>query len=146
MKFRSRLFTALIRVPSTAINSRPNRSRLRHTFTKPRNPCRNASRFSRRKSARVLKFGRRRRNSQITSRLRWVSASSRRLDRTRFRYPSMCSFSKSEGSYPGRRRLFRLRSFEPGPSQVETVDESLDEPHWVVGIHRVVYRVKLSRV
>ena len=28
VKFRSRLFTALIRVPSTAINSRPNSSRL----------------------------------------------------------------------------------------------------------------------
>ena len=38
--------------------------------------------------------------------------------------------------------LFRLRAFEPGPSQVETVDESVDEPHWVVGIHLVVYRVR----
>ena len=38
--------------------------------------------------------------------------------------------------------LFRLRSFEPGPSQVETVDESVDEPHWVVGTHIVVYRVR----
>ncbi len=43
--------------------------------------------LSRRKSAIVLKSGVRRRSSQMTSRLRRVSTSNRRLDRTRFRYP-----------------------------------------------------------
>ena len=50
-----------------------------------RNTARNAARLSRRKSAMVLKSGFKVRNSQMTSMLRRHSASSRRLDRTRFR-------------------------------------------------------------
>ena len=84
VKFRSRLFTALIRVPSTATSSRPNSSSSRHSLTNPRNTWRNAARLIRRKSAIVLKSGDKRRNSQITSRLRLLSASSRQLERTRF--------------------------------------------------------------
>jgi hypothetical protein len=72
---------------STAINSRPNKSSSRQSTTKSRNTWRNAVLLSRRKSAIVLKSGVRRRSSQMTSRLRRVSTSNRRLDRTRFRYP-----------------------------------------------------------
>jgi cellulose biosynthesis protein BcsQ len=46
-----------------------------------------ACRLSLRKSAMVLKSGRKPRSSQITSRLRAVSALSRRLERTRLTYP-----------------------------------------------------------
>ena len=72
---RSRLFTALIRVPSTATSSRPNSSSSRHSLT---NETRGERRpMIRRKSAR-LEVRRKRRNSQITSRLRLLAASSRR--------------------------------------------------------------------
>src|SRR6202171_3610228 len=53
--------------------------------TNSRNTDRKAARLSRRKSAMVLKSGFRLRSSQITSMLRWLSVSSRRLDRTRFK-------------------------------------------------------------
>ena len=85
VKLRSLLLTALIRVPSTASSSRPNRSNWRQSSTNWRKIGRKALRLSRRKSAMVLKSGFRCRSSQITSMLRWVSASSRRLDRTRLR-------------------------------------------------------------
>jgi hypothetical protein len=85
VKLRSLLLTALIRVPSTAINARPNRSNWRQSSTNWRKTGRKALALSRRKSAMVLKSGFRCRSNQITSMLRWVSASSRRLDRTRFR-------------------------------------------------------------
>lgn len=74
---------AAMRVPSTARSSRPNRSSCRHRMTNSRNTCLKADRFTRRKSAMVRKSGFRCRSSQITSILRWASASSRRLDRTR---------------------------------------------------------------
>ena len=85
VKLRSLLLTALIRVPSTASSSRPNRSNCWQSSTNWRNTGRKALRLSRRKSAMVLKSGFRCRSSQITSILRWVSASSRRLERMRFR-------------------------------------------------------------
>ena len=54
-----------IRVPSTAINSRPNSSRLRHTFTKSRNEtCRNVG-------SRATTLDRPQAAQQPTSRLRW---------------------------------------------------------------------------
>ena len=64
------LLTALIRVPSTASNSRPNRSSWRQSSTNLRNTWPKALRLSRRKSAMVLKSGFRCRSSQITSILR----------------------------------------------------------------------------
>ena len=57
VKLRSLLLTALIRVPSTASNSRPKRSSRRHSSTNSRNTDLNAARLSRRKSAIVLKSG-----------------------------------------------------------------------------------------
>ena len=48
---------ALIRVPSTASNSRPNKSSWRQSSTNSRNTWRKAVRLSRRKSAIVLKSG-----------------------------------------------------------------------------------------
>ena len=85
VKFRSLLLTALMRVPSTASNSRPKRLRSRHSKVNWRNTARKAARLSLRKSAMVLKSGFKVCNSQMTSMLRWHSASSRRLDRTRLR-------------------------------------------------------------
>ena len=66
---------------------RPNRSSRLHSSVNARNTALNAARLSARKSAMVLKSGFSVRNSQMTSMLRWHSASSRRLDRTRLRYP-----------------------------------------------------------
>src|SRR4051794_36980724 len=57
VKLRSLLLTALSRVPSTAINSRPNRSSCRHSRTNSRKTGLKAARLSRRKSAMVLKSG-----------------------------------------------------------------------------------------
>ena len=70
VKLRSLLLTALIRVPSTASNSRPNRSSWRQSSTNSRKTWRKALRLSRRKSAMVLKSGFKCRSSQITSILR----------------------------------------------------------------------------
>ena len=56
-----------------------------HSSVNARNTDLNAARLSARKSAIVLKSGFRVRNSQMTSMLRSHSASSRRLDRTRFK-------------------------------------------------------------
>src|ERR1700735_5252346 len=87
VKLRALLLTALMRVPSTAKSSRPNRSSRLHSSVNWRNTDLNAARLSARKSATVLKSGFSVRSSQMTSMLRWHSASSRRLDRTRLRYP-----------------------------------------------------------
>src|ERR1700724_884487 len=46
VKFRSLLLTALMRVPSTASNSRPNRSSRRHRITNSRKTFLNAARLS----------------------------------------------------------------------------------------------------
>ena len=70
VKFRSLLLTALMRVPSTASNSRPNRSSRRHRITNSRKTFLNAARLSLLKSAMVLKSGFKLRNSQMTSMLR----------------------------------------------------------------------------
>ena len=85
VKLRTLLLTALMRVPSTASSSRPKRLSSRHSNVNWRNTARKAARLSLRKSAMVLKSGFKVRNSQMTSMLRWHSASSRRLDRTRLR-------------------------------------------------------------
>ena len=85
VKLRSLLLTALIRVPSTSSNSRQNRSSRLHSSVNARNTALNAVRLSARKSAMVLQSGFNVRDSQMTSMLRWHSASSRRLDRTRLR-------------------------------------------------------------
>lgn len=83
VKLQSLLLTALIRVPSTASSSLPNKSNSRQSSTNWRNTRRKALLLSRRKSAMVLKSGFRCRSRQITPTLRWVSASRRRLDRIR---------------------------------------------------------------
>src|ERR1700730_488083 len=70
VKLRSLLLTALMRVPSTASNSRPNRSRRRHRITNSRKTFLNAARLSLRKSAIVLKSGFRPPSSQMISMLR----------------------------------------------------------------------------
>src|SRR3954469_9508271 len=67
VKLRSLLFTALIRVPSTASSSRSNRSSRLHSRVNARNTALNAARLSARKSAMVLKSGFSVRSSQITS-------------------------------------------------------------------------------
>lgn len=87
VKLRSLLLTALMRVPSTASSSRPNRSNWRHRMTNSRNTFLKAEWFTHRKAAIVRKSGFRWRSSQISSMLRCASASSRRLGRTRFKYP-----------------------------------------------------------
>lgn len=80
VKFRSRVFTALNRLPSTATTPPARRPTCRQSITKCRQVARSASPFSRRKSAIVLKSGARRPISHISSTLRQASRSKRRLD------------------------------------------------------------------
>src|SRR5215212_4866568 len=146
VKLRSLLLTALMRVPSTANSSRPNRSNCLHSSTNWRNTGRKALRLSRRKSAMVLKSGLRCRNSQITSILRWVSASRRRLERTRFRYPVQVTvdvqLQQIRRSIARTTRRLRNRADKPKRREVRSVDKGLDEPHRVIGSDIIVNRLR----
>ncbi len=87
VKFLSRLLTALNLLPSIATIASENRLSRRHSTMNSRQTLRIALPLSLRKSAMVLKSGARRPVSHISSTLRWVSRSSRRLDWRRLRYP-----------------------------------------------------------
>jgi hypothetical protein len=80
VKFLSRLFTALKRLPSSATTALPSRPKPRHNPTNCRQAALMASALSRRKSAMVLKSGASLPVSHISSTLRPASRSSRRLD------------------------------------------------------------------
>ena len=80
VKFLSRLLTALNLLPSIATIVRVKRLNWRHSTTNCPQAARIAGPLSRRKSAIVLKSGISRPVSHISSMLRWVSRSSRRLD------------------------------------------------------------------
>ena len=80
VKFLSRLLTALNLLPSIATTAWVNRFRRRHSVTNWLHTALIAGPLSRRKSAMVLKSGISRPVSHITSILRCVSRSSRRLD------------------------------------------------------------------
>src|SRR3954452_910405 len=137
VKLRSLLLTALIRVPSTAISSRPNRSSSRHSSTNVRKTCRKALRLSRRKSAMVLKSGWRWRSSQITSRFRPAS-----LQAPAGADPIEVAVDVELGQI--RRRIawptccFGLDPSKAGRLQVEPIHEGLDEPHRIVRTDVVV--------
>src|SRR6516225_2954820 len=132
VKLRSLLLTALIRVPSTASNSRPNRSSWRQSRTNSRNTWRKALRLSRRKSAMVLKSGFRCRSSQITSMLRWVSASSRRLDPHSVQVAVDVELQQIRGRICRAARHLRLNAAEPYRREVQPVNKGVNEPHRVV--------------
>ena len=85
VKFLSRLLTALNLLPSMATTAWVNSLSPRHSSTNCAQAARIAGPLSRRKSAMVLKSGISRPVSHISSMLRWVSRSSRRLDWTRLR-------------------------------------------------------------
>ena len=87
VKFLSRLLTALNLLPSIATSAWLNRLSCRHSTMNWRQTCRIARPLSLRKLAIVLKSGISRAASHISSMLRCVSCSSRRLDWIRFRYP-----------------------------------------------------------
>ncbi|TPW00408.1 MAG: hypothetical protein USCAAHI_00147 [Beijerinckiaceae bacterium] len=80
VKFLSRAFTALNLLPSMAATAWANRPSCRHRAMNWRQAPRIAGPLSFLKSAMVLKSGVRRPVSHISSTLRWVSRSSRRLD------------------------------------------------------------------
>ena len=80
VKFLSRLLTALNLLPSIATIASENSFRSRHMTMNSRHTLRIALPLSLRKSAIVLKSGVSRPVSQISSTLRWVSRSRRRLD------------------------------------------------------------------
>src|SRR2546426_8218726 len=102
VKFRSLLFTALNLLPSTATISRPYNPSLRHHKRNLTTVCLIGSPLSLRKSAIVLKSGRKFSSSHIASRFRPHSLSSFRDERTLFRCPQMYNPSRHRGSYPGR--------------------------------------------
>src|SRR3954447_23980051 len=85
VKLRSRLLTALNLLPSVATLALASSPMSRHSTTNWGQPWRIAAPLSLRKSAIVLSSGTNRPRSQITSRLRPASRSSRRLDCTRLR-------------------------------------------------------------
>jgi hypothetical protein len=85
VKFLSRLLTALNLLPSIAMTARLNSLNWRHNTTNCAQAARIAGPLSRRKSAIVLKSGISRPVSHISSMLRWVSRSRRRLDWMRLR-------------------------------------------------------------
>ena len=85
VKFLSRLLTALNLLPSIATRAWLNRFSCRHSTMNCRHTRRIALPLSLRKLAIVLKSGISRPVSHISSMLRCVSCSSRRLDWTRFR-------------------------------------------------------------
>src|ERR1700730_13289122 len=80
VKFLSRAFAALNLLPSMAATAWANRPSCRHRAMNWRQAPRIAGPLSFLKSAMVLKSGVRRPVSHISSTLRWVSRSSRRLD------------------------------------------------------------------
>jgi len=84
VKFLSRLLTALNLLPSIATLASEKSFRPWHNTTNSRQTRRIAGPLSLRKSAIVLKSGDRRPVSQMSSTLRCVSRSSRRLDWIRF--------------------------------------------------------------
>src|ERR1017187_5860708 len=129
VKFLSLLLTALMRVPSTARSSRPNKSSLRHSSVKARNTALKALRLSARKSAMVLKSGFSVRSSQMTSMLRWHSASSRRLDRTRFQIAIDVKLQQIARRVAGPACLLRRHAGEPRCRQIEPINEGVDEAH-----------------
>ena len=126
VKLRSLLLTALMRVPSTAKSSRPNRSSRLHSSVNCRNTDLKSARLSARKSAMVLKSGFSVRSSHMTSMLRWHSASSRRLDRTRLRYPyvELEQIARRVARPTGR---LRLDAREACLDEIEAIDEGVDE-------------------
>ena len=85
VKFLSRLLTALNLLPSMATIAFVNRFNRRHRVTNCVQTARIAEPLLRRNSAMVLKSGIKRPVSHITSMLRWVSRSIRRLDGMRFK-------------------------------------------------------------
>src|SRR3954467_11232361 len=85
VKLRSRLLTALNLLPSMATLALVSRPMSGHSATNWAHTLRIADPLSLRKSAIVLSSGTNRPRSQITSRLRPASRSSRRLDCTRLR-------------------------------------------------------------
>jgi len=87
VKFRSRPLTALNVLPSIATNASQNRFKFRQSTTNSRHTRWIAGPLSLRKSAMILKSGDNRPVSQISSTLRRVSRSRRRLDWIRFKYP-----------------------------------------------------------
>src|SRR3984893_13439704 len=101
-QFRSLLFTASTLLPSTATISRPYNPSLRHHRRNSTSVCLIGSPLSFRKSAMVLKSGRKFSSSHIASRFRPHSRSSFRDERTLFRCPQMYNPSSKRGSYPGR--------------------------------------------
>jgi hypothetical protein len=87
VKFLSRLFTALNLLPPIAMLAFVSSSMSRHSSTNCERTSLMAGPLSLRKSAMVLSSGVSRRRSQMISRLRPASRSSRRLDWMRLRYP-----------------------------------------------------------
>ena len=85
VKFLSRLLTALNLLPSMATMASENNSSSRHSTMNWRHTLRIAAPLSLRKSAMVLKSGVSRPVSHISSTLRCVSRSRRRLDWMRFK-------------------------------------------------------------
>src|SRR5215467_12024081 len=142
VKLRSLLLTALIRVPSTASSSRPNRSSWRQRSTNSRKTWRKALRLSRRKSAIVLKSGFRCRSSQITSILRWVSASSRRLDRTQVQVAVDVKLQQIRRRIGRATRHLRRNAAEPRRREIQPIYKGVNKPHRVVRADIVIHGLR----
>src|SRR5690348_8879498 len=139
VKLRSLLLTALIRVPSTASNSRPNRSSWRHSRTNSRKTWRKALRLSRRKSAMVLKSGFRCRSSQITSILRWGFG----LQPAARSHSVQLAVDVKLQQIPRRiwraARHLRRNAAKPPCREIQLVNKSVNEPYRVVRTDIVIH-------
>src|SRR5215469_3347083 len=149
VKLRSLLLTALIRVPSTASSSRPNRSSWRQSSTNSRKTWRKALRLSRRKSAIVLKSGFRCRSSQITSMQQpdhLDIAVGFGLQPTARSHPVQVAVDVKLQQI--RRRIgratrhLRRNAAEPRRREIQPIYKDVNKPHWVVRADIVIHGLR----
>src|ERR1700731_1743574 len=137
VKLRSLLLTALMRVPSTASNSRPNRSRRRHRITNSRKTFLNAARLSLRKSAIVLKSAQQPDDLDVAMTFGLKTAA--RPNPVEIAVD--IELQEIAGRVAGTARRLRLDPLETGGLQIKPIDEGIDEADGVVDADVIVNRL-----
>ena len=142
VKLRSLLLTALMRVPSTASNSRPNRSSSRHSSVNWRNTARKAAAIVAPEVGDGLEV--RLQGSQQPDDLDVAMAFG--LQPPARPHPVQIAvdveLQQIARRVAGAARRLRRDAREPGRREIEPVNEGVDEPNGIVGADIIVDRLR----